>query len=63
MKLETGQYLLLIAAAVSTIMTWTAAIDHHVMAWAFFGELVISVGLFAASLRKRKEREIVFRED
>lgn len=65
MKLETDQYLLLIAAAISTIMLWTSAMDRHVMAFAFFGELAISVGLFAMSVRRsRKERrELVFRTE
>lgn len=65
MKLETDQYLLLIAAAISTIMLWTSAMDRHVMAFAFFGELAISVGLFAMSVRRsRKERrEPAFRTE
>lgn len=64
MKLESDQYLLLIAAAISTIMLWTSAMDRHVMAFAFFGELAISVGLFAMSVRRsRKEREPVFKTE
>lgn len=64
MKLETDQYLLLIAAAVSTIMLWTSAMDRHVMALAFFGELAISIGLFAMSMRRsRNVREPVFRKE
>lgn len=65
MKLETDQYLLLIAAAVSTIMLWTSAMDRHVMAFAFFGELAISVGLFAMSVRRSRNvrREPVFRKE
>lgn len=65
MKLEIDQYLLLIAAAISTIMLWTSAMDRHVMAFAFFGELTMSVGLFAMSVRRSRNvrREPVFRKE
>lgn len=57
MRLTTPQYMLVLALAVSVIMSWVSAADHNGTCVVFLGETIISMWLLYGSLHKGKVPE------
>lgn len=55
MKITLQQCMLMIAMAVSIIMTWIAAMDSHYMAAVFLAEAVIAVWILAGTIRHKEK--------
>ena len=57
MRLTTPQYMLVLAAIVSVIMSWVSAADHNGTCIVFLAEMIMSMWLLHGSLHKKKVPE------